>query len=115
MNAPTRTFEAKPAIRAQVPLLVGIMSPSGGGKTFSALRLATGIQQVFGGDIYGLDTENNRMLHYADKFKFQHVPFTAPFDSLDYFSALKYCASKYSQITIVDSMTHEHIGQACHL
>lgn len=115
MNAPTRTFEAKPAVRAQVPLLVGIMSPSGGGKTFSALRLATGIQQVFGGDVYGLDTENNRMLHYADKFKFQHVPFTAPFGSLDYLAALQYCASKGSRITIVDSMTHEHVGEGGYL
>lgn len=115
MNAPARSFEAKPAVRAQVPLLIGIMSPSGGGKTYSALRLATGIQQVFGGDIYGVDTENNRMLHYADKFKFQHVPFNAPFGSLDYLECLKWCNARGSRITIVDSMTHEHIGEGGYL
>jgi hypothetical protein len=115
MNAPQRTFEAKPAVRRQVPLLIGIMSPSGGGKTYSALRLATGMQQVFGGDIYGLDTENNRMLHYADQFKFKHVPFGAPFGSLDYLQAMKWCADQGSRITIVDSMTHEHIGEGGYL
>lgn len=115
MNTLQRTFEAKPAVRAQVPLLIGIMSPSGGGKTYSALRLATGMQAVLGGDIYGLDTENNRMLHYADQFKFKHVPFGAPFGSLDYLQALRWCSSKGSRITIVDSMTHEHIGEGGYL
>jgi len=115
MNAPSRSFTASPAVRAQVPLLIGIMSPSGGGKTYSALRLATGIQQVFGGDIYGVDTENNRMLHYADKFKFKHVPFSAPFGSLDYLECLKWCNAQGSRITIVDSMTHEHVGEGGYL
>jgi hypothetical protein len=115
MNAHARTFQAKPAVRQQVPLLIGIMSPSGGGKTYSALRLATRVQQVFGGDIYGLDTENNRMLHYADTFKFKHVPFNAPFGSLDYLAALRYCAAQGSRITIVDSMTHEHVGEGGYL
>ncbi len=115
MNQQARVFEAKPAVRAQVPLLIGIMSPSGGGKTYSALRLATGMQQVFGGDIYGIDTENNRMLHYADQFKFKHVPFGAPFGSLDYLQALRWSYGKGARITIVDSMTHEHIGEGGYL
>lgn len=115
MNAPTRTFTATPAVRSEVPLLIGIMSPSGGGKTYSALRLATGIQQVFGGDIYGVDTENNRMKHYADDFKFQHVPFAAPFGSLDYLECLRWCNKRGARITIVDSMSHEHIGEGGYL
>ncbi len=115
MNASSRNFEARPAIRQQVPLLLGIMSPSGGGKTYSALRLATGMQEVMGGDIYGVDTENLRMLHYADQFKFKHVPFSAPFGSLDYLEALRYCNKQGARITIVDSMSHEHIGEGGYL
>lgn len=115
MNAPARSFAASPAVRAEVPLLVGLMSPSGGGKTYSALRLATGIQQVYGGDIYGIDTENNRMLHYADKFKFKHVPFSAPFGSLDYLECLRWCNAQGARIIITDSMTHEHIGEGGYL
>ena len=53
MNAPARIFTARPAVRESVPLLIGLTGPSGGGKTFSALRLATGIQTVTGGDVAG--------------------------------------------------------------
>lgn len=110
MNAHARTFEDKPAVRQQVPLLIGLMGPSGGGKTFSALRLATGIQQASGGDIFLIDTEARRSLHYADKFKFRHLEFGAPFGSLDYLAAIRHCVAKGGGTVIVDSMSHEHEG-----
>ena len=56
-----RSFEDKPATRERVPLMIGLMGPSGGGKTYSALRLATGIQRVAGGDIFMIDTERRRV------------------------------------------------------
>ncbi len=105
-----RVFTAVPAVRESVPLLVGLTGPSGGGKTFSALRLATGIQTVTGGDIYAIDTEARRMLHYADRFKFRHIQFDAPFGSLDYLAAIRHCAAQGAKIIIVDSMSHEHEG-----
>lgn len=110
MNAHSRTFEAKEAIRESVPVLVGLMGPSGGGKTVSALRLATGMQQITGGDIYGIDTEARRMLHHADTFKFKHLEFNPPFGSLDYLAALRHCVGKGAKIIIVDSASHEHEG-----
>lgn len=111
MNANSkRQFSASDAKREHVPLLIGLTGPSGGGKTFSALRLATGIQTVTGGDIYFIDTESRRALHYADRFKFKHVPFDAPFGSLDYLAALKFCVDQGAKVVIVDSMSHEHEG-----
>jgi hypothetical protein len=111
MNAiPDRQFLAKDAKREHVPLLIGLTGPSGGGKTYSALRLATGIQTVTGGDIYFIDTESRRALHYADQFKFKHVPFSAPFGSLDYLAALKFCVEQGAKVVVVDSMSHEHEG-----
>lgn len=110
MNAITRTFEDKPATRDKVPLLIGLMGPSGSGKTFSALRLATGIQQVSGGEIYFIDTEARRGLHYADRFKYRHMEFGAPFGSLDYLAAITHCVKKGAGVVIVDSMSHEHEG-----
>jgi hypothetical protein len=107
---PQRQFEANDAKREHVPLLIGLTGPSGGGKTFSALRLATGIQQVTGGDIYFIDTESRRALHYADRFKFKHVPFEAPFGSLDYLAALQFCVKQGAKVVVVDSMSHEHEG-----
>lgn len=108
--AQTRMFEDKEAVRQQVPLLVGLFGPSGSGKTFSALRLAKGVQEVAGGDIFVVDTESRRALHYADRFKFRHVEFGAPFSSADYLSALEYCVKKGAKTIVVDSMSHEHEG-----
>ena len=110
LNAPARTFTDKPATREATPLLVGLFGPSGGGKTYSALRLATGIQKVVGGDIFGIDSESRRMLHYADKFNFRHVQFDAPFGSLDYLAAAEHCVKQGAKVLIIDSASHEHEG-----
>lgn len=107
---PKRAFVATDAKREKVPLLIGLMGPSGGGKTFTALRLATGIQAVSGGDIYVIDTESRRALHYADKFKFKHVQLDPPFGSLDYLAALQWAVEQGAGVVIVDSMSHEHEG-----
>lgn len=106
-----RTFEDSPAVLGEVPLIIGLTGYSNSGKTFSALRLATGIQKVRGGDIYGIDTESGRMRQYADRFKFRHVPFAAPYGPLDYLAAINHCASKGARIIVVDQMTHEHDGE----
>lgn len=106
----TRTFDDRPAVREKTPILVGLIGPSGGGKTFSALRLAAGFQRVTGGDTYVIDTEARRALHYAEKFSFRHVAFGAPFSPLDYLEAIKHCVDKGATTIIVDSMSHEHEG-----
>ncbi len=106
----TRTFEDKPAVRARVPLLVGLCGPSSSGKTFSALRLATGMQRVIGGDVFFIDTEARRGLHYADRFKFRHVPLEAPFGPLDYLACIEHCVARGANVIVIDSLTHEHSG-----
>lgn len=107
----TRQFSDSKAVRSKVPLLIGLVSASGAGKTFSALRLATGIVKVTGGKIYYVDTEADRALHYADKFDFQHVPFAAPFNPLAYLEVAKYCRSKNDcGVIVYDSFSHEHSG-----
>lgn len=105
-----RTFTDLPAVRTRVPLLIGIMGPSGGGKTYSALRLATGIARSSGGEIFVIDTESRRSLHYADSFKFRHVPFGSPFSPDDYLQAFEYCKERGAGVVVVDSMSHEHEG-----
>ncbi len=105
-----RVFDDQPAVRGPTPLLFGLIGPSGSGKTFSALRLATGMQRVFGGDVFMIDTESNRGLHYAERFRFRHVPFRAPFSPLDYLDAINHCVSKGAKTIIVDSTSHEHEG-----
>jgi ABC-type dipeptide/oligopeptide/nickel transport system ATPase subunit len=105
-----RAFEDRPAVREHMPLLIGLVGPSGTGKTYSALRLATGIQRVSGGDIFCVDTEARRSLHYAERFKFRHLAFGAPFASLDFLAAIEHCVKKGAKNIIVDSMSLEHEG-----
>lgn len=111
MNAPARVFEDKPAVRGATPLLFGLIGPSGSGKTFSALRLATGFQQVIGGEIFVIDTEAGRAKHYAETFRYRHVPFAAPFSPDDYIAAIKHCVAKGAKTIVIDSLSHEHSGQ----
>src|SRR4051812_34294852 len=106
----TRTFDDRPATREKTPILVGLVGPSGTGKTYSALRLAAGFQRVSGGETYLIDTEARRALHYAEKFTFRHRAFGAPFSPLDYLSAIEHCVKKGATTIIVDSMSHEHEG-----
>jgi energy-coupling factor transporter ATP-binding protein EcfA2 len=110
------TFTFRPAVREATPLLVGITGPSGSGKTKSALRLATGIQSVRGGKIAALDTEANRMKHYAEEHSFVHCSFGAPFGSDRYAEALLAAAEEAAGgVVIVDSMSHEHEGPGGYL
>lgn len=113
-----RTFTDLPAKRERVPLLIGLVGPSGGGKTWSGLELLHGIQEITGGDIGVIDTEARRALHYAGvknsagkPFAFRHLPFEAPFGPLDYLAAIKHLVDKGVKNIMVDSMSHEHEGQ----
>lgn len=106
----SRNFDLKPATRETVPLIVGIVGASGSGKTYSALRLATGIQRVVGGKIGFIDTEGRRGLFYADDFKFDHLDFRAPFDPLSYLDAIETCAARGAKTIVVDGQSFEHDG-----
>lgn len=105
-----RSFEYGPAVRATLPLLLGVAGPTGSGKTFSALRLATGMQRVTGGDIAVIDTEAKRATAYDRYFKFNHLDFSPPFGPLDYLDAIDACLKRGARNIIVDSATHEHSG-----
>ena len=105
-----RQFTDSKAERTFSPLLLGLTGPSGCGKTRTALRLAAGVQKVLGGEIFHIDTEAKRALHYAEDFSFRHVPFGPPFSPGDYLQAIQHCAKKGAGVIIIDSMSHEHEG-----
>lgn len=104
--AATRVFTSSPAVRAATPLWVGLVGPSFSGKTYSAMRIATGMQKVTGGEIAVIDTEARRALHYADSFRYIHVPFEAPFAPDDYQAAIDHCVSKGAKTIVIDSASH---------
>jgi len=101
------TFTFKEGKRENIPLLIGIAGGTGSGKTFSALRLATGLA---GGEKFAvIDTENGRALHYADAFKFDHTELRAPFRPERYLEVIEQAAKSYG-VVIVDSFSHEYAG-----
>ena len=102
------TFSFRPAVRENVPLLIGIAGPSGSGKTYSAMTLARGLA----GDkkFCVIDTEARRALHYADQFDFDHGSLDAPFRPLRYLEAIEASDKQGYPVIVVDSMSHEHAG-----
>jgi len=107
-----RSFTARTAKRGEEPLLIGLVGPPGGGKTFSALRLAKGIQSMRGGDIVLIDTEGGRARKYSDSLKFLHVNFEPPHRPNHFADAIQQFASQTPTpaAIIVDSMSDEHEG-----
>lgn len=94
-------------------LIVGITSPSGAGKTYSACRLAMGMIRRLGGRAVIVDTDAGRALDYKPYFPdMQWVPFEPPFHPARFGSALDYCIDKLkATVVIFDSMSDEHNGE----
>lgn len=103
-------YSFRPAIRAQVGLLIGLAGASGSGKTFSAMRLASGITEP-GKKFAVIDTEARRSLHYADMFNFDICDLHPPFRPGNYTDAIIAADKAGYKVIVVDSMSHEHAGE----
>ncbi len=108
-------FIARPAVRQEEPLLLGMIGPPGGGKTLSSLRLAKGMQKVRGGPIIVIDTEGGRSRKYSDVIPFEIVEFQPPCRSERFLEAIKAQLSKKPAAIIVDSGSEEHEGEGGYL
>ena len=98
----------RPAVREQIPLLLGLAGGTGSGKTFSALELAKGIAQ--GKRFAVIDSENGRAKHYADIFDFDHAEIHAPFRPQVYIDAITAADAAGYPCVVVDSASHEWYG-----
>lgn len=98
----------RPAKREQVGLLVAVAGASGSGKTYSCLRLATGLA----GDkrFAVIDTEARRALHYADQFTFDHTDFAPPFSPERYLEHIVAADEAGYPVIVADSWSHEWAG-----
>jgi AAA domain len=102
------TTSFRPAVRSNVNLLIGLAGASGSGKTYSALRLASGMAN--GKRFVVLDTENGRASHYADQFAFDVAEIHEPFTPDAYAEAIKAADDAGYSVIVVDSASHEYAG-----
>jgi hypothetical protein len=78
-----------------------MFGPSGAGKTYSALRMATGL----GGKIALIDTERGSASKYSDRFAFDVVDLDEPTIS-NYTSAINLANESNYNVLIIDSLSH---------
>ncbi len=102
------SYTFRPAVRENTPLIIGIAGPTKSGKTYSALRIASGIAN--GGAIAMLNAEGPRGHQYAEKFKYVTCDLTPPFRPTSYTEALEAAAKINPAVVIVDSASHMHDG-----
>lgn len=98
----------RPAIRENTPLIIGIAGPTKSGKTYSALRVATGLAK--GGVIAMINAEGLRGHQYADKFKYVTCDLAPPFRPDSYTDALQAASTLNPAVVIIDSVSHMHDG-----
>ena len=87
------------ATKKQAKLRLALFGVSGGGKTYSALRLAKGL----GGKIALIDTERGSASKYSDRFDFDVCEVDKP--SIENIKLLINEAKGYD-VLIIDSLTH---------
>ena len=90
---------------------------SGSGKTFSALRLATGLASKMNGKVCAIDTENGRIKYYAPKdpnhidptkeFLFDVAELEDPYEPEKYIQVIDAAVDAGYDVLIIDSISHE--------
>jgi len=98
------------ASKKKVKLRMSLSSPTGFGKTYSALLLAFGITNDWG-KIAVIDTENESASLYSDLGQYYTLPISPPFTPEKYMEAIKACEDSGIEVIIIDSVTHVWSGE----
>jgi len=101
-------MEIRKAHRKQAKIKLALQAPSGGGKTYSALLLASGMTGW--PKIAVIDTENHSADLYAHLGDYNVLLLSKPFNPERYISAIETCEQAGMEVIIIDSITHEWEG-----
>lgn len=110
-------FQIKKAKRENVYVKIALMGASGSGKTYGALKLATGmaeeIKKTTGKEAKILcgNTERSRGVYYADKFDYDIVDLEKPFTPEKYIEFIEFAVEQGYDILILDSTSPEWDGE----
>lgn len=108
MSAQSRLTQATQAVKEQLKARVAITGPSGAGKTYTALQWATAIAES--APILVIDSERRSASLYADRFSFDSIDWTPPYDPDELASTIADAAGKYAVI-VIDSISHWWEGE----
>lgn len=97
------------ATRQKAKMRLGVSGPSGTGKTYSALKIASGMTSL--DKVAVIDTENGSADLYAHLGPYSVLPITAPYEPEKYIAAIKECERAGMEVIIIDSITHEWNGK----
>jgi hypothetical protein len=104
------TFILRKAERKQAKLRIGLSSPSGGGKTYSALLLAYGITGDWS-KVALIDTEAGSGELYSHLGDYNVVQLDAPYSPERYIEYIKGCEDAGMEVIVIDSTSHEWEGK----
>ncbi|WP_419213440.1 AAA family ATPase [Maribacter sp. X9] len=97
------------AERQNIKLRIGISGASGFGKTYSALKMASGMVDDIS-KIAVIDTENGSSHMYDALGPFKVLTLNAPFSPERYIQAIETCENSGIEVIIIDSISHEWKG-----
>jgi hypothetical protein len=103
----TKKMQLQKANRKRSKIRLLLQSPSGGGKTMSALLIAKGIAEGAWSKVAVIDTENHSADLYSDVGGYQVLHLPSPFSPERYIQAIQTCESAGIEVIILDSITHE--------
>lgn len=94
------------AKREQVYVKILLSSPSGGGKSYSALRVATGLAKKCDSRIAYIGTEGSRDKYYANEFEYDLMQLET-FSTRSYMDAIDEAIDGGYKVLIIDSISPE--------
>lgn len=97
------------AVKTQARARIAIAGGAGHGKTYSALRIATGLAGE-GGTIALIDTEAGSASKYADEFAFDTLSLDS-FHPQRYIDAIKAAETAGYTVIVIDSLSHAWKGK----
>lgn len=89
------------AVREQIKLRLLITGPTGGGKSWTGLSIASAF-----GKVAALDTENRSLSRYANRFEFDSMPATKPYQPRQIVDAIRLAHENGYDILLIDSLYH---------
>jgi len=99
-------MELRQSVRKNAKIKMALASPSGAGKTMSAILLAQGLTGNNLSKVAIIDTENGSADLYAHLGDYNVLSLTPPFKPEKYIEAIDICIKAGMEVIILDSISH---------